>query len=215
MASNAKSTDDLREQSKHLLYEIEMLYALLRYFETGEVDRAVAQLDREGLPVRNAVIESYQLHARQLIEFLIDSPTSKMPTAPRFTRRKWPPPPERRDLQALQDELSERVMHLGWKRSEFTDQEREVLTHRVEESIRPVLLRFLEQADPAKLCEGFIETARVAIAGDTYKPEDLNIQRLDEIETVMRVATTEAPATNNRGTATQGFPKPPKQPCQD
>src|SRR5512139_2713896 len=117
---------------------MKMFYKLLRYFETREVDRAVAELEQEGLPVRNAVIESYQLHARQLIEFLIDSPTPERPTAPKFTRRPWQPPPERRELQALQAEFSERVMHLGWKRSEFNDQEREVLTHRIEERMRPV-----------------------------------------------------------------------------
>lgn len=210
MAPNTRTTDDLREQSKHLLYEIEMLYALLRYFETGEVDRAVARLDREGLPVRNAVIESYQLHARQLIEFLIDSPR-KLPTAHKFTRGKWQMPPERRDLQDLEDEFSERVMHLGWKRSEFTDQERTVWTHRIEETIRPALLRFLEQADPEKLCGGFVEAVRAAIAGDTSKPEDLGIQRLEEIEALTRVATTEAPATNTRGTAIVTFRKPHEQ----
>ena len=111
-----------------------MLYALLRYFETREVDEAVAQLDQEGLPVRNAVIEAYQLHARQLIEFLIGSQTSAAGT---FTRGKWETPPERNELQELRNEFSERVMHLGWKRSEFTDQEQTVLADRIEREFGP------------------------------------------------------------------------------
>ena len=63
-----KNEETAREQSEHVLYEIQMFYALLRYFETGEVDRAVARFAQQGLPVRNAVIEAFEIHARQLIE---------------------------------------------------------------------------------------------------------------------------------------------------
>ena len=63
-----RTPEELREQSKHLLSEVQMLFALGRYLETGVVDAAVAHLDRAGLPVRNAVIEAYEIHARQLID---------------------------------------------------------------------------------------------------------------------------------------------------
>jgi hypothetical protein len=207
VARESKTTDHLREQSKHLLYEIQMLYALLGYVETREVDRAVAKLDQNGLPVRNAVIESHQLHARQLIEFLIDSPTPQKPAAGSFIRGKWKTPPERLDLQRLAAEFSERVMHLGWQRSEFTDPERTVLTHGIEAGIRPVLVRFLDQADPEKLCEGFVEAARAAIPGATPKPENyLDVQELGE----SRAVTTKSPGSNTGGTAIITFREPPE-----
>jgi hypothetical protein len=41
-----------------------------RILRDGEFDAAVAALDNAGLPARNAVIEAFEIHARQLIEFL-------------------------------------------------------------------------------------------------------------------------------------------------
>ena len=49
-----------------------------------------------------------------------------------------------------------------------------------------MLLRFLRQVDQEKLCEGFVEAARTAIAGGTPQAENLGVQRLEDIETVTR-----------------------------
>jgi hypothetical protein len=47
-----------------------MLCALANYFETGVVDDAVKSLLHEGVPARNALVEAFTIHTRQLIEFL-------------------------------------------------------------------------------------------------------------------------------------------------
>src|SRR5689334_8614834 len=70
MALKPRKTEQLREQSKHVLYEIQMFYALASYLETGEVDVAVSGLANSGLPVRNAVVEAFEIHARQMVELL-------------------------------------------------------------------------------------------------------------------------------------------------
>ena len=57
VAAKERKSEELREQSKHLLDEIQMLLALGRYCATDELDAAVAALDNAGLPARNAVIE--------------------------------------------------------------------------------------------------------------------------------------------------------------
>lgn len=87
--TTARSTNEaLHAESKHVLCEIEMFCALARYFETRAVDRAVQSLEHEGIVVRNAVIEAFQLHARQLIEFLTRG-TAGRSRASHFTWGPW------------------------------------------------------------------------------------------------------------------------------
>jgi hypothetical protein len=198
VALDKKEPGEAREQSEHVLYEIQMFYALLRYFETGEVDRAVAGLAQAGLPVRNAVTEAFEIHGRQLIEFLTAQRQRGLATAGDFTRGKWDPPPERQDLQRLEERFSERVAHLSWQRAKFTDEERLVLTHEIESKIRPVLIRFLDRADAERLCEGFVDEARWALTSPGPETERRGAQTF---EAATRVATTQAPQIN-AGTAT-------------
>ena len=201
MAPKAKTADHLRKQSKHLLYEIQMFCALGRYFETGEVDAAVAELARKGLPVRNAVIEAFEIHARQLIEVLTHQRNRKDAVA-RDWAKKWSvSQADRRDLKALRKAFSERVAHLSWRRASFTPEEQQVFTREIETKLQPLLLRFLDEANPELVCEGFTEEARGALSDRSPETENFGIQ----MEAVTRVVTTEAPATNTRGTAIKTF----------
>jgi hypothetical protein len=192
----------LRDQSEHLLYEIQMLTYLEHYLETGEVGEAVAGLALKGLPVRNAVVEAFEIHARQLIEFLTHQRNSRRATA-RDWAKKWSvPQADQNKLKELRDAFSERVAHLSWKRSEFTPEQQLVIARKIVGKLRPLLLRFIEEADSEKLCEGFIDQARTALP--IYPPEHLGVQRLDQLDVAVRVATTQMPETT-RGTATQSL----------
>jgi len=71
-----------------VLFEIQMLGALAGYIRTGEVDEAVADLAYKGVPARNAVIESFELHARNLIEFLIHQQGRGAATTADYTRKR-------------------------------------------------------------------------------------------------------------------------------
>ena len=73
------------------------------------------------------------------------------------------PKGEMQELKKLRDAFSERVAHLSWKRSEFTPDQQLVIAHEIEGELRPLLLRFLAEAVPERLCEGFLEEARTAL----------------------------------------------------
>lgn len=197
-----RKPEELREQSKHLLYEIQMLFALGRYCQTGELDVAVAGLDRAGLPVRNAVIEAFEIHARQLIEFLTHQRNRRRATARDWAKGWSVAKAETQGLRELREAFSERVAHLSWKRSGFTRDEQLVMTHEIEGKLRPLLLRFLEKADPERLCEGFLKEARLALSPCEAQSEQPGIEVFPELDRTAAVATSQVPGTTG-GTATQ------------
>jgi hypothetical protein len=110
-----------RKPSEHVLYEIQMLCSLADYFETGAVDAAVARLPRAGLPARNALVESFAIHARQLIEFLTKPVNRRNTTAGDFTREPWRPPTFGPQLETLADRLSKQLAHLTRHRASMTN----------------------------------------------------------------------------------------------
>ena len=205
VAAKERKSEELREQSKHLLYEIQMLFALGRYCATGELDEAVAPLDNAGLPARNAVIEAFEIHARQVIEFLTHQRNGRRATARDWATGWSVPKATTRELQQLRGAFSERVAHLSWKRSGFTGDEQLVMTHEIERKLQPLLLRFLEEADPETLCAGFTNETRAALStgeDQITTPASRSSPRL----TASKLVTTQAPATMG-GTATQPLSK--------
>lgn len=170
--STAMSTpiDEVRQaESKHVLYEIEMFCALARYFETGEVDRAVQQLEREGIVVRNAVIEAFQLHARELTEFLTRG-TAGRSRASHFAWGRWKleqTPAHKANF----DRFSERVMHLSLKRATFTPEEQQVETRRIRRELGEDIEKFLLAVKDGSVCEGFVARAREALLVSEPPPE--------------------------------------------
>jgi hypothetical protein len=196
MPAKQRNPRELREQSKHVLYEVQMLFALGRYLQTGEVDDAVAGLDRDGLPVRNAVIEAFEIHARQLIEFLTHPRNGRRATARDWSTGWCVPQVETQELKQLRAAFSERVAHLSWKRSAFTAGEQRVIAHQIQDKLGPLLRQFLRRADPEMLCNGFVSEADAALSeGESDAFADPTA--LIEISPV-------APNTwNTAGTATQ------------
>jgi hypothetical protein len=122
------------EQSEYLLYEIQMLCALADYFETGELDDAVKPLPHEGLPARNAAVEAFAVHARQLIEFL-DGHDDRDMAAADFTRGPWSPPSSAEELRELRERFSKQVVHLSRERATYSAEERRVLSHQIREQL--------------------------------------------------------------------------------
>ena len=168
------TTESRRAESKHVLYEIEMFCALARYFETKAVDRAVQTLEREGIVVRNAVIEAFQVHARQLIEFLTYYESKKphkddIPAA-HFTRtRRWDYA-RPRELEELRQLVHKRVAHLSVRRAEFTGRERWVATQDMRLKVGQILEAFLDEVDETVVCDGFVARARNALLASAPRP---------------------------------------------
>ena len=163
------SDEARRAESKQVLYEIEMLCALARYFETGELDRAVRALEYDGIVVRNAVIEAFQLHARQLIEFLTRG-TSDRSRASHFTWGRWKlqvTPAHKSNF----DRFSERVMHLSLKRSTFTPGEQRVETGQIRHELGQDIEEFLSAVRPELVCDNFVARARAALLESEPLPD--------------------------------------------
>lgn len=198
MATGKMDPNRLRAQSKHLLYEIQMLSALAGYIREGTADYAVAHLPLEGVPVRNAVVEAFELHARNLIEFLIHQRSGDKSTAGDFTRGKWTRPGDWAPLKSLRSQFSERVAHLSWKRSAFTEKEQVVASLEIFAAIARNLDPFLEDADHELLCDGFIESARQALSWSIQLPPGT-------IPVASTVAPWSRPGGHAGGTATQAL----------
>lgn len=165
MAEKRRTDAEAIEQSSHVLYEIQMLGALRVHFLKGDHDRAAAGLPLEGLASRNALVEAFQIHARQLIDFLTDNPAAKEATAHDYATGNWSiPVEEAKVLRHLGGEFSQRVAHLSWRRSGDKSVQTAVLTEQIFAAIREHLLVFLDQVDPERVEDDFVEETRKALA---------------------------------------------------
>ncbi len=185
---------DARAASEHVLYEIEMFCAIAAYLESGAVDAAVRELQHEGLVVRNAMIEAFQLHARQLIDFLTGKDGRDM-SASDFITTTWRPkrtPSQRADF----DRFSQRVMHLSLRRAAFTAAEQRVDSRRIRRDLGDDIRQFLEGVDDDRVCGDFLVRARTALAVSEPPAE--------QVHTV--VGATDAAISYTGGTATAGLP---------
>jgi hypothetical protein len=172
----SEQTSGRRADSEHVLYEIEMLCQLAAYFESRVVDQAVAHLDQNGIVVRNALIEAFQVHARQLIDFLTTTPANadkRDVYAFQFTKAPWTldrTPAHQTDF----DRFSQRVMHLTLRRATFTDEQQRVETRRIRRSLGGDIERFLDAVDQELVCGGFVARARKALRS-IQPPEDTSL----------------------------------------
>jgi hypothetical protein len=153
-----RTSNEAIEQSEHVLYEVQMLAALRTHFLNGDHDQAVAKLPLEGLASRNALVEAFQIHARQLIDFLTDRPSRKEATAADFTVGGWAMAgADRRSLKKLSGEFSQRVAHLAWRRSQLNATQQRVMTEDIFDAIRRHLLVFVEHVDPHRVGPRFVQ----------------------------------------------------------
>ena len=195
---NATSSETRRNQAKHVLYEIEMFCKLAQYFESGAVDAAVRGVDREGIVVRNAMIEAFQLHARQLIEFLTHDPGRLDSHASHFTKGPWRPesPPAH---EADWRRFSKRVMHLSLSRADFTDADMLVETRRIRRELGTSIERFLEAVDDERVCEAFVSRARAALRASEHPLGD--VLGPASVSTTSAMVSTTAAVSYGGGTA--------------
>jgi hypothetical protein len=171
MARKERTKEEAIEQSGHLLYEIQMLASLHTHFQNGDHDRAVANLPLNGLAARNALIESFQIHARQLIDFLTDQPNRREATASDFTVAGWSiPAKDRQSLKRLSGEFSARVAHLSWRRAQLDASQQRVMTEDIFDAIRRYLLVFAEHLDRDRVRPRFFEDMMAMMFGQVIEP---------------------------------------------
>ena len=141
--ANPFSGEWLLDYSKeHLMHEISMLW------ETSE------ELPKceEGSTEYVALLESFALHLRTIIEFLIFSPSDEYVRAHHFFEdsASWAPvkPPE---LTKLHSRASNEVAHLTTKRVSGAAEEKKWHTANILQQIEPLLSEFAAKASTTKL----------------------------------------------------------------
>jgi hypothetical protein len=151
-----------RAASEHVLYEIEMFCSIAAYLETGVVDDVVRTLQHEGLVVRNAMIEAFQLHARQLID-LLTRPDRRDMSASDFTTTKWRQLKWSERRRSDFERFSQRVMHLSLQRADFTATQQRVHSRRIRRDLGHDIRRFLDAIDEGRVCDDFLVRSRLAL----------------------------------------------------
>jgi hypothetical protein len=163
----AKQRIGTPEESECVLGETRQLCVLADYFDTGEVDDAVNHLPHEGVPVRNALVRDFAVSTRQLIEFLARR-NDKDLAADDFTRKEWRPPSNQAELDDLRDRFSKQFVHLSRRRPTYSADARRVLSRQIVDTLAPEFRRFLDVADPERLCDGFRDEALAALGGPRF-----------------------------------------------
>ena len=162
MAPIPKPTDDaLRAFSKHLLYEIEMFSGVV------PVLAAVTEMEDSNTKraMRNALLESWALHLRNLLSFLYDTrPGKGDAVAAQFVSgwaaRRGPKPDV---LKRAHAKASKEMAHMSYMRSTVTDAEKEWHAAPIIAAIRAPLHAFLDAVPDSLLIDRFKDRARQAV----------------------------------------------------
>jgi hypothetical protein len=204
-----KMTRDYPRASQDLLYEIQMIYLLRGYLAGRVLDQAFQTSGDQGLPARNAAVESFAIHLRNVITFLYNVKGRGSGqhlfaddyVTDRHAYRKARParsPGSALD-RGVVERIHQQVAHLSHARGGYTPEERVWLYDEICQALDPVMRTFLSYVDPAKVSRDFVEEAqRVLAIGPSTEAR------------VHPAAHTATLTSNTRGTATTGMrlPKP-------
>lgn len=204
-------TRDYPRASEDLLYEIQMIYLLRGYFAGRVLDQALQTRGDHGLPARNAAIESFAIHVRNVITCLYNRKgrgsgehlfADDYVTDRHAYRKARPTRPGTALDRAVVDRIHTQVAHLSHARGGYTPEERVWLLRRDLPSTRPLIRTFLSYVDPAKVSRDFVEEARRVLASPPSTEA--------EVDPAAQTATFESIGITTAGTATTGMrlPKP-------
>jgi hypothetical protein len=159
----ARSERELQAAASHVGYELVQLAAM---------PKALRQADEAGQDhVAKACLESMLLHARNLVEFLIDSSWDSDVRRSDYAPR-WSPPniPAKKRLQDARPTLDRNLSHISWERIEGGDTP-DHYYQRVAGDVVDVMGTFVEQlkaeANPAgDWFDGDLQQARMLVYDD-------------------------------------------------
>ena len=164
----ARSPDQLRGLSEHVLYEVQMLFAMadhLRDHVKGNVTLP--------WPVLTAFIESFAVHTRVLYEFLWHDPSAKpnpKSTHDGFASEYFPPGDwakirdnvQKKKLEGLWARTGSEIVHLSYKRIALS-QEAKVWEFDVVAGVYGMAFRlFLKNVDPQLVAPDFEQRMRAS-----------------------------------------------------
>lgn len=211
-----RSASALTAHSEELLYEIEMVGKLAHYIDRGWIDQATREWTDGGLPARNALIESFVIHARVLREFFCfrepkPNAVGKNDARAHHYAAGWKRRPEPQAFKAIEESAGSEIAHLSYCRERASKRYWEVVA--IREAVGELVERFLAElraAFPdggAPLCTDFERRARDALFGPVERNRPFFVQSGEELKAELapldvRMGTV-VPHTG--GTATQGF----------
>lgn len=149
MERSPRSDRELREASGHLFYELSMFELLAKVLATDLVGKGV---------LRNALLESFTIHARVLLDFLFDEkPRHDDVVAADFFVDRDAPAHWRPEMPAALSEVDRRVgkevAHLTYARLELTDESKRWHFRQIAAELHHLLTQFARSVDPSLLAE--------------------------------------------------------------
>ena len=161
--------DDLRQLSEHLAYEVQTTF-----------DLAAALIPTSGEPhasmvVRNAVLEAFTIHLRQLVGFLWDERPAKQTepaayAADYFAPEEWagirPTRPPELDLE-VSSKVGWGVAHLAYRRGQTTPEEREWPPIKLCTALEPAIRCFIDNVDRTQFDPAWFDLIRPRL--DNFK----------------------------------------------
>jgi hypothetical protein len=141
MARKKRSQETLRNVSNHLLYEIWMLESLAQAMASGVFGQGV---------LNNAVLESFTLHTRILLDFLYakEAPRSDDVIAEDFFQdpEQWKSvrPEKSETLNMIHTRVGKEVAHLTYARLKVTPEAKQWPFLQIANELRAVFNKFLE-----------------------------------------------------------------------
>lgn len=156
------SADELRRLTEHLHYEVQMTFDLAVLLTGSHVPN---------LLVRNAMVETFPMHVRQLVDFFWKERSSNRKgerdafAADYFDPGEWAMlrperPPE---LGAVWVKVGWGIVHLTYGRANVTPEEKLWQPLAICRVLVPVVRCFIDNVDPAKLDPEWFDAMRLCI----------------------------------------------------
>jgi hypothetical protein len=174
-------TRDYPRASEDLLYEIHMIYLLRGYFAERVLDQALQTRSDHGLPARNAAIESFAIHVRNVIAFLYVARTRSAADdlfaddyVTDFRAYKKARPAKGSTLgSAVVNRIHRQIAHLSHARGGYAPEERVWLYDEICEALDPVVRSFLSYVDPTKVSADFVDEVQHVL--DIRRPTKVTV----------------------------------------
>ena len=178
MARNRPPADQLRRfADEHLLYEAGMLHTV-----TGKL---LNRHHKDDPVVENALLESFGVHNRNLIDFLwLDRPMKATDAIAGDWIEGWEPPEMSERLAKVKDRVGKEMVHLSYNRLEVPEDEKGWLIIGIGPEVIGAFAKFVTEVPDDLVSEGWRE--RAYTASGTIPPERMaefeqSIIRLEDL----------------------------------
>ncbi|MBI4732716.1 MAG: hypothetical protein HY781_11460 [Chloroflexi bacterium] len=145
MKRKKRSNEELQASSKHLFYEYSMFVSLARGMASGIFQQGI---------INNALLESFTIHVRTLLDFLYATEKAKPDDViaedyfqkPEEWHQKRPPKTEL--LQGVHRRVGKEIAHLSYVRLSITQEEKQWHFVKITNDVNSVVNQFASAVPP-------------------------------------------------------------------